>query len=169
MQTETSRVRRMVRVAIVAAIYIAVSLAVAPLSFGAVQMRFAEALVLLCFYQRDYCYSMILGCAVTNLFSPLGFYDVVFGTLATALTVLAVSRCKSLLLACVFPVLGCVIVGLELYFLTGAPLVFTTLTVMFGELLVMAVCGYPLCKTLERNDGFMRLIGAGGSEKKRKL
>lgn len=160
MHSETSRVLRMARIAIVAAIYIAISLAVAPLAFGAVQMRFAEALVLLCFYQKDYCFSMILGCAITNLFSPLGFYDVVFGTLATALTVLAVNRCKSLLLACVFPVLGCVIVGLELYFLTGAPLVFTTLSVMLGEFLVMAVCGYPLCRALERNRGFMKLIGA---------
>ena len=56
MHSETSRVLRMARIAIVAAIYIAISLAVAPLAFGAVQMRFAEALVLLCFYQKDYCF-----------------------------------------------------------------------------------------------------------------
>lgn len=160
-----SRVLRMVRVALVAAVYIVCTLAIAPLSYGAVQLRFSEVLVLLCFYKKDYCYSMILGCAIANLFSPLGIYDVVFGTLATALTVLAVSHCRHLLAATLFPTLGCVIVGLELHFLTDVPFLLTTLTVMAGEFLVVTVCGYPLFKLLERNHGFMRMLGIEPMEK----
>ena len=104
--TNSSRIYRLARISLVAALYFVCTVALAPISFGAVQFRLSEILVLLCFYKKDYCYSLILGCALANLFSPLGIYDVIFGTLATALTVIAVSHCRHLLLATLFPTLG---------------------------------------------------------------
>ena len=43
--------RNLVRLALVAAVYAALTLALPGLSFGAVQFRFSEILVLLCFYR----------------------------------------------------------------------------------------------------------------------
>lgn len=153
-------VQRLVRIAAVAALYAVLTLLIAPIAYGAVQFRLSELLVLLCFYNRDYRWSMVLGCAVANLFSPLGIYDVVFGTFATLLTVLCVYRCRNLLVATLFPTLFCVIVGLELTVLSALPFWITTLTVMAGEFAVVTVAGYPLFRLLEKNKTLMQLIGA---------
>lgn len=160
MQNGFDRTRRLVRIAAVAAAYFVCTAALAPVSFGPVQFRLSEVLILLCFYQKDYCYALVLGCALANLFSPMGLYDVVFGTLATALACAAVARCRRLLPATLFPTLFCVIIGLELYWLTGVSLWLTTLTVMLGEFAVVTLLGYPLFRALERNQAFLRLIGA---------
>ena len=164
--TNYSRIYRLARISLVAALYFVCTVALAPISFGAVQFRLSEILVLLCFYKKDYCYSLILGCALANLFSPLGIYDVIFGTLATALTVIAVSHCRHLLLATLFPTLGCVIVGLELYLLTDVPFLLTTGTVMLGEFITVTGIGYPIFRLLERNRGFMKIIGMDSPHKK---
>ncbi len=151
--------RRLVGIAFVAALYCVCTLVIAPLSFGAVQFRFSEVLVLLCYYKKDYCFALILGCFFANFFSPLGIYDVIFGTLATLLTVIAVYLCPRLLPATLFPTLFCVIISLELHLLLSAPFLLTCLTVMVGEFTVVTVIGYPMFRLLEKNAGFMRLIG----------
>ena len=108
---------RLARIAISAALYAVMSLAVYPLSFGAVQIRFAEMLVLLCFFNKDYAYAMILGCFIVNLFSPLGIIDVFFGTLGTAFAVVAIRYAKRMYLAIIPPVVASILVALELYIL----------------------------------------------------
>lgn len=156
---KSTDIQKLARVAIIAALYFVCTVALAPISFGAIQFRLSEILVLLCFYRKEYCYSLVLGCALANLFSPLGIYDVVFGTLATAISVVLIYRCKHLLLATLFPTLSCIIVGLELYFLTDAPLLLTSATVMLGEFVTVTVVGYPVFRLLERNKGLMRILG----------
>ena len=55
------------------------------LTFGAVQFRFAEALTVLPFLFPATAPGLVIGCLITNLLSPYGVADVVFGTLATAI------------------------------------------------------------------------------------
>lgn len=55
------------------------------LTFGPVQIRFAEALTVLPFLFPATAPGLALGCLITNLLSPYGPIDVVFGTLATAI------------------------------------------------------------------------------------
>ena len=55
------------------------------LTFGAVQFRFAEALTVLPFLFPAAAPGLVIGCLITNLLSPYGAADVVFGTLATAI------------------------------------------------------------------------------------
>ena len=155
------------RVAVVAALYVVLTFVCAPLAFREVQFRFSEVLLLLCFYDRRYCWSLVIGCALANLFfSPFGLIDVVVGTFATLLTVLAISRCKRLLTASLFATLFCLIISLEIFLLAGAPYLLPvflgiTATVLAGEFIVVTVIGVPLFKLLERNQGFMRLIAPG--------
>ena len=52
---EIFNIRNLARLALIAALYAAMTLAVPGLSFGAIQFRFSEILVLLCFYRKDYC------------------------------------------------------------------------------------------------------------------
>lgn len=54
--------RKLVRCGLVAALYVVLCMALQPLSFGAVQIRFAEALVLLPVFGAEYIAAAVLGC-----------------------------------------------------------------------------------------------------------
>ena len=54
------------------------------LTYNVVQVRFAEALTVLPFLFPATAPGLALGCLITNLLSPYGPIDVIFGTLATA-------------------------------------------------------------------------------------
>lgn len=151
-------VHRLVQISAVAAFYVVMTVVFSPISFGAIQFRLSEMLVLLCFYKKDYCYSLVLGCALANLFSPMGIYDVIFGTLATVFSVICIYRSKNLLLASLFPTLSCIIVGLELHWVLDLPLFMTSLTVMLGEFVVVTIFGYPLFKEFEKSTIFEVMI-----------
>ena len=55
------------------------------LTFGPVQIRFAEALTVLPFLFPATAPGLAIGCLITNLLSPYGPVDIIFGTLATAI------------------------------------------------------------------------------------
>lgn len=146
--------KSLVRLALVAAAYAVLTLLIQPLSYGA---RFSEALVLLAFYRRDYCVSLILGCLIANLFSPFGLYDIIFGTLATAAAVIPMYYMKNIFLAALFPVItNGFLVGYELY-LVGEPFWFSAGTVALGELVVVYILGIAIFKlVLEKNRFLMQ-------------
>lgn len=146
-----------VRIAVVAAIYVALTLGIAPLSYGAVQLRFSEILTLLCFYRKNYCYALILGCAISNLFSPLGPIDMVFGVASTVFAVVGIRYTKKLWTASLFPALSMVFIAWE-FALMGSPFWYTFLTSAVGELLVVSVLGVPVFSALEKNRFFRETV-----------
>lgn len=160
----------LVKLAAVAAIYVVLTVVIAPLSYGPIQLRFSEILVLLCFYKKDYAYPLVLGCLIANFFSPMMAFDLPFGTLGTIVAVIGVIYCKRLWIAALCPVIANgLIVGFELWlaftvdsvkysFLGDSPIWFFMLTVAAGEFIVVAILGIPVFKLLEKNKHFMRLI-----------
>ena len=145
---------------IIAALYVILTLITYPISFEGIQFRFAEILVLLTFFRKDYTFGICLGCALANIASPLGFFDVLFGTLATLLSCVCIFFCKHLLLAVIFPVIfNGVIVGLELYWLLNEPLFISMLSVALGELVVMIV-GYFIFFSFRKRPQVLKSIGA---------
>lgn len=143
---------------IIVALYVVMTWAIAPLGFGAVQFRFSEIMILLVFVDKRYGPAMILACALANCFSPLGIVDVIFGTAATLLAVECIKRSKSLFVATLWPTLFCVIVGLELFVVSDLPFLFTTLTIMLGEFVVVTCIGYPVFKALMKNETLLKLM-----------
>lgn len=75
------------------------------LTFGAVQIRFAEALTVLPFLIPATAPGLVVGCLLTNLLSPYGPVDVIFGTLATAIAVWLTAKCPRWYLAALPPIL----------------------------------------------------------------
>jgi len=75
----------LLRAAIIAAVYSTVTIFLAPISYGPVQIRFAEALTILPALFPEAIIGVTIGCLISNIFSPFGFMwvDAVFGTLAT--------------------------------------------------------------------------------------
>ena len=76
--------------ALIAAIYVVLTVAIAPFSYGAIQLRISESLSQLVVFSKKYWFPITLGVAIANIFSPLGIVDVFFGTLGTGLA-LAIS------------------------------------------------------------------------------
>ena len=71
--------------AIIAAVYAAFTILLAPISYGSIQMRISEIMIFLAFYNKDYIPGLVLGCLIANIPSGLGAFDMVFGTFATLL------------------------------------------------------------------------------------
>ena len=75
--------RTLTRVALIAAVYTAVSLAIAPYAFGNIQVRISEALTLLPLIYQPSIWGITLGCFLTNLIgammgvNPPGYLDAV--------------------------------------------------------------------------------------------
>ena len=59
------------RCGVVAAIYVVLCLALQPLSYGAVQVRVAEALCLLPVFGAEYIVGVVLGCFLANLLGSI--------------------------------------------------------------------------------------------------
>ena len=75
------------------------------LTFGPVQFRFAEALTVLPFAFPAAAPGLAVGCLITNLLSPYGPADVIFGTLATAIAAWLTMKVPHWYLAALPPIL----------------------------------------------------------------
>lgn len=163
-KNEIFQTRNLVRLALVAAVYAALTLAFSGLGFGGIQFRFSEVLVLLCFYRKDYSIALILGCFIANCFSPMALMDMIFGTLATAIAVIPMFYIRNIWVASLLPVVSNgIIVAIELYICYGSepPIWFNMLTVGAGELVVVTIIGCVLFKLVfERSSRLMDIIGA---------
>lgn len=146
--------------ALIAALYLVLTLITYPISYLSIQFRFAEILVLLCFFRKDYSIGLIIGCVIANLASSIGIVDVGFGTLATIIACVGIMFCKHLAIACLFPVISnAFIVGFELYQFLGLPFWLSVGEVALGEFVVMVV-GYILFMILKRRKTFFDNIRA---------
>ena len=145
----------LVATAMVAAVYMVLTLLIAPLSFGLVQVRFSEMLMLLAFLDKKYAPGLVLGCFLANCFSPFGMMDIVFGTGCTAAAMFFVTKfAKSLISASLWVVFCNAFIGIELY-LFGSPLWLSIGMVALGEFLSVTCCGVALFRVLERNRTLM--------------
>lgn len=163
--------KRLVRAAMVAAIYVVLCLVLAPFSYGAVQVRLAEMLCLLPVFGAEYIVAVTLGCFLANLLGST-LVDVVFGTAATLVACLVTYAVRKVRLgglaipAAVPPIVSnAVIVGaLELtFFLPGvtgtvALAAWNALTVGIGEVVSCGILGVALVKLIESNAGLRRLF-----------
>lgn len=79
------RYSRIVKMAMVAAIYAALTMGLAPISYGPIQVRIADALLplpYLEFFGLPSAIGLSLGCALANMLSPYAIYDIAIGSIA---------------------------------------------------------------------------------------
>lgn len=148
------------KMALVTALYIAVTVFLAPFSFGVVQLRFSELFNYLPLFNKRYIWAVTLGVAIANLASPLGLVDVAIGSLSTLL-VLQLSyyltrRVKNLRKKMIITALLCSLsmftVAGQLAFFYQLPFFYTWLTVALGELLSMSIGGILIYWISEKMD-----------------
>ena len=81
--------KRLCRAGVIAALYVALTYAFAPLAFGPFQIRPAEALCILPVFFPEAIPALYIGCILSNLASPYLVYDVFIGSLATLLAAIS--------------------------------------------------------------------------------
>ena len=153
--------RSLTRAALIAALYLLLTLIFQPISFGAVQFRISEALMLLPVLTVDAVPGLFVGCVLANLLGGGIWYDVVLGSIATLLAAMCVRKLREKpVLSAAMPVLfNGLIVGPVVYLAyvrapgeaINALLMLSSVgTVALGELVVCYVLGLPLLKLLRR-------------------
>ena len=173
MDQKSPNTLRLAAAAVIAAAYAALTIALAPISYGAVQFRVSEALTILPFFLPCSVWGLTVGCILANLFTG-NLFDIVFGSLATlgaALTTAYFGRkgntVRTRLLGCLMPVLfnavivGAVITwgyeGLNIFEHPGV-FAFNALTVGLGEAAVLYLIGYTLMKQLPKAKFFREFV-----------
>ena len=159
----------LVRIATVAAIYVAITLAFYPLSYGAIQFRISECLVLLTFFNKKYGIGVTFGVLIANFFNPqFAWIDCIFGTLSTAIAVLLICITKKLFIASLWPTLTSFIIVLEIWFFVdkSTPIWLLMLQIMGSMFIIESVIGYIAFKLLGKNKNFLKLVGINVKEEK---
>ncbi len=164
--------------ALIAAIYVVLTVAIAPFSYGAVQFRISESLSQLVVFSKKYWLPITLGVAIANIFSPLGIVDVFFGTLGTGLA-LAISvfvfkfiknRIVKHIVNIVLYLIICMpIIAYEIVIFSGenstrVPFEFGAFTTIYGSLLlsqvVVMVLGIIITEALNKVVNLKKVFNA---------
>lgn len=145
----------MAQAAMIAAIYVVLTVVFAPLSFGEVQVRFAEALTILPFFTPAAIPGLFIGCLIGNIFGGAILPDIIFGSLATLVGALVTYslRNHNKFLAPLGPIAAnTVVVPLVLRFAYGInlPIWMMCLSVGAGEVLSCGVLGMILLFALDK-------------------
>lgn len=178
MTTTNRKVLYLAQSAVIAALYTMLTYVAAALNlaYGPVQFRFSEALTVLPVFTPAAIPGLALGCLLSNLMSPLGIVDWVFGTGATLLAAILSYMLRKICVGRV-PVLSllppavcnALIIGWEISCLSEAgafhfsyfnPAVFwpNALSVGAGELAVCLVLGLPLILLLQKSGADKKIF-----------
>mgnify|MGYP000178824290 CR=1 FL=1 len=143
--------------AMIAAIYVVLTLLFAPFSDGEVQVRISEALTILPHFTPAAIPGLFVGCLIGNLFGGAIPLDIIFGSLATLIGACGTYALrKNKFLAPVSPIVANTIVGPRVLcdgYGVNIPSPIQMLTVGLGEVLSCGVLGMILLFALEKYRG----------------
>lgn len=140
--------------AAIAAVYFVLTVMLEPFSYGQIQFRLSEILMVLVLINFKVAPGIVLGCFTANFFSPLGIWDVVFGTLATVLCLSLMFILKrNIFVALLAPtVIGSAVVAAMLNLILGLSFLETFIYVAIGEGTVLYVVGVPFYFLVQKNE-----------------
>lgn len=140
--------------AMIAAIYVVVTVVFAAFSFGEVQIRISEALTILPMFTPAAIPGLFIGCIIGNMLGGAIMLDVVFGSIATLAGAIGsyLLRRHKYLVPLPPIVMNALIVPFVLKYGYAVPLPIwlMALTVGLGEVISCGVLGYGLMFALEK-------------------
>ncbi len=154
--------RYIAQVGIIASLYGAITIVLAPISYGPIQLRVSEALTVLPYLTPAAIPGLFVGCVVANIYGGLGLYDIVGGSLCTLLAAFLtyfISRTKKPILAPLPPVfVNALGVSFYLHILFKLPYWITVAYIAVGEIGACFVLGYPLLLILLRRKKLVEML-----------
>ena len=152
MDKNRTAVQQLTQGAIIAALYVVLTLIFAPISFGAMQVRIAEALTILPLFTPAAIPGLFVGCLLANLIGGAVALDVVFGSIATLIGAVGgwLLRKNRWLVPIPEILANTIIVPLVLKYGYGVdlPLLLSALYIAVGEILGCGVMGELLATVL---------------------
>lgn len=139
--------------ALIAALYAALTLLLAPISYGHLQCRVSEAMTVLPIVLPQSIPGLFVGCLIANLYTG-ALSDIIFGSLATLLAGIGtwLLRKRPILAAACPVVSNGIIVSLVLSIQYGYPLPLAMLEVSLGETVAVAIGMLILLPAMKRID-----------------
>ena len=165
--------KKLVQIAMIAAVYTVLTLALAPISYGNLQVRISEALTMLPLVYSPSIYGVTLGCFLSNLIgamtgvNPTGYIDAIVGTAATFFAAYCTWKLKDKKIG-KYPVLAMLMPVIWNFFFVGAELgylympnnfllgtVINGAWVALGEVIAV-ILGYILVNILDKTKVFKK-------------
>lgn len=145
--------------AMIATVYVAITFALYPLSFESPQIRIAEFMLVLIFFNKKHSFGLLVGCAIANFFGSMALIDAVVGTSASALSIFLMLKTPNKLFAFVWPaVINAIVIGLMLYFMIQLPLAIGMVEVFIGEFAATFIPAIFLLKPTLKNETMQRIF-----------
>jgi uncharacterized membrane protein len=160
------KARTLVINALVAALYIAVTALVAPISFTNIQFRISEMFNHLIVFNKKYFFGVVVGVFLTNLLMSPSKLDLLFGVGHTAISlgiVILISKFIKnqwalLITNTLVFTFNMFIIAWELKIIEpSTPFLLTWLTLALSELVVLAI-GIPIMYVLNKSVKFNKMI-----------
>lgn len=144
--------KNIARIALIAAIYAVITIILAPISYGNIQVRVSEALTLLPYFLGyQAAIGLWIGCMIANFYGGLGIIDIIFGALLTLIAGLFTARARNIYTAGIYPVIiNAFGIALILNLVVEAPYFLTVVYVGVGQLISVYLLGIPLMKLLNK-------------------
>lgn len=158
--SSTSMISELTKIALICALYVIITVWLAPISFAAIQFRFSEMFNFLALYHKRYVIAVTFGVIIANFMSPTWFLDVPIGGVSTFLVLIlcryVTKRLQNeIIKICITTIIFAIsmfTVAAQLTILFDLPFFYTWLTVGVGELLSMTIGGviiYWLAKKID--------------------
>lgn len=153
-------VRELVRQAMLAALYFVLTVPFEPISFGPVQFRISEILVILVLINPKHLIGIVLGTFLSNLYSPEMPLDFIIGTGATLLALLAMIRTKEYeKIALIWPaVFNGLIIAWELWKFLGIPFLPSVVSIFISQIIIVYIPGIFLLPKIRKNKQLMEIL-----------
>ena len=149
-----NKTRNLVYGALIAAIYIVLTMMFRPISFGPIQFRISEALCVLPYFTPTAIPGLFIGCLISNMLGGAMMMDVVFGSLATLIGAFGSYLLKGNRYLVSLPpiVSNTLIIPWVLKFAYGSEdmIWYMMITVGIGEILAIGILGQLLLTALMR-------------------
>ncbi|HHW99464.1 MAG TPA: QueT transporter family protein [Firmicutes bacterium] len=142
--------KKLVRGAIIASLYVAITFVVAPVGFGHIQFRASEALTVLPIIYPESVVALYVGVLLANLMGGFGPLDIFGGSLVTLIAAYLTYRTRNSWLAYLWPiVLNGFLISIYLAPALGIPYWLCVVTLSISEAVVVVGLGHPLITWLK--------------------
>lgn len=146
--------------AVIAAVYVVLTLVFAPISFGPMQVRVSEILTILPLFTSAAVPGLFIGCLLANLFGGAIVWDILFGSIATLIgaAVGYLLRFNRWLVPIPNVISNALIVPLVLqygYGMTDVPYIWMVVYVAAGELIGCYIMGELFASVLLKYKRYM--------------
>ncbi|HPX72063.1 MAG TPA: QueT transporter family protein [Acholeplasmataceae bacterium] len=144
---------------LIAAIYVVLTIVFKEISFGIINFRISEILVVLILFSPKHLIGVTLGCLISNIFSEMAAFDVPIGTSATLIAGLLMILFRRKAWTLIFPTItNAFAVGWMLWFVQDYPFWESVGFVALGEFVITFVFGLPVYMFLKNSIELRKIL-----------